>query len=108
MKLALLNTAIVTAEGTYKLKEISLQEAQGLIKDNKGNLDSAIGHQSTADMMSMLLDVDVEVNRQFFKNQVGQTALIFKLKGRPEEGQILDIQDIAKIGYKFQLLVREV
>mgnify|MGYP000400266063 CR=1 FL=1 len=35
MKLALLNTAIVTAEGTYKLKEISLQEAQSLIKENK-------------------------------------------------------------------------
>lgn len=104
LPIALLNTSILTTEGEYSLRDISLGEAKEII-DNK-ELDSAIGHQSTAEIMTTLLDVDVAVNRQQFKQEVGQKALVFKLNGRPEEGKILSLEDIKSIGYKFQLLTR--
>lgn len=105
-KLALLNTSILTTAGAYTLTDISLDEARQIVADNDGNLDSAIGHQSTAEIMTTLLDVDVPVNRQMFSQEVGQQALVFKLNGRPEEGKILTSEEIEKIGYKFQLLTR--
>lgn len=105
-KLALLNTSILTTAGTYTLSDISLDEARQIVADNDGNLDSAIGHQSTAEIMTTLLDVDVPVNRQMFSQEVGQQALVFKLNGRPQEGKILTSEEIEKIGYKFQLLTR--
>ena len=105
-KLGLLNTSILTTSGTYTLQDITLEEAQKLVSDNTDNLDSAIGHQSTADIMTTLLGVPVLVNRQMFCQGIGQIALVFKLNGRPEEGKILNAEEIEKIGYKFQLLTR--
>lgn len=104
MKLALLNTSILTTAGHYTLEDITLDYAKELVKTHE--LDSAIGHMSTAEIMSTLLETDVPVNRQMFKQEVGQLALVFKLNGRPEEGKILTAEEIERIGYKFQLLVR--
>lgn len=106
MKIALLNTSILTTTGDYSLKDISLEQAIEIVQKNKNNLDSAIGHESTAQIMSHLLKTSVEVNRQMFVQQVGQEAIVFKLNGRPPEGKILSTEEIEKIGYKFQLLVR--
>lgn len=103
-KLGLLNTSILTNAGTYSLQDITLSEARTLVRENE--LDSAIGHASTAEIMTSLLGVDVPVNRQMFSQEEGQQALVFKLNGRPEEGKILSREEIEQIGYKFQLLTR--
>lgn len=104
MKLGILNTSILTAAGDYSLRDITLEEAQTLVKSN--DLDSAVGHQSTAEIMTTLLGVEIPVNRQMFVQQPGQYALVFKLNGRPEEGKILTAEEIERIGYKFQILYR--
>ena len=78
-KLALLNTSILTTAGAYRLIDITLDDARRIVSDHAGNLDSAIGHQSTAEIMTTLLGVDVPVNRQMFAQEVGQQALVFKL-----------------------------
>lgn len=106
MKLALLNTSILTSTGLFSLDDITLTEARELVQENLNELDSAIGHQSTAEIMSSLLEVEIPVNRQVFQQQVEQKALVFKLNGRPEEGKVLTVDDIENIGYKFQILER--
>lgn len=105
-KLALLNTSILTTTGSYTLEDITLDEARQLVVSNVGDLDSAIGHPSTAEIMTTLLGVNIFVNRQMFQQKTGQQALVFKLNGRPEEGKILAVDEIETIGYKFQLLTR--
>ena len=104
MKLAILNTSILTVTGTFELKDITLQEAQQLVKDNE--ILSAVGHQSTADILTTLLDTEIPMNRIQFAQETGQKALVFKLNGRPEEGKILTAEEIHQIGFKFQLLIR--
>ena len=104
MKLAILNTSILTVTGTFELKDITLQEAQQLVQNNE--ILSAVGHQSTADILTTLLGTEVPMNRILFEQETGQKALVFKLNGRPEEGKILTQQEIEEIGYKFQLLIR--
>lgn len=104
MPLAILNTSILTAAGSYTLQDITVEEARELVEDN--NLDSAVGHASTAQVMTTLLGVEIPTNRQVFTQQPGQQALVFKLNGRSEEGKILTAAEIEEIGYKFQLLTR--
>ena len=101
-KLAILNTSILTNSGDFELKDITLHEAIDLVNNNE--LDSAIGHQSTAEILTTLLGVEIPMNRQMFKQEPGQQALVFKLLSRPEEGKILTKEEIEAIGYKFQLL----
>lgn len=104
-KLAILNTTILTVDGLFSLKTISLEEAKRVIDSYRPeNIISAVGHQSTSDILSTLLKVDIKVNRIMFKQEPGQEALCFKLNGRPEEGKILTVEEIEKIGYEFKLL----
>lgn len=104
MPLAILNTSILTASGSYTLRDITLEEARDLVENNE--LDSAVGHASTAQVMTALLGVRIFANRQLFVQNPGQQALVFKINGRPEEGKILTAAEIEEIGYKFQLLTR--
>ena len=104
MKLAILNTSILTTTGTFELQDITLEQAQQLVQDNE--ILSAVGHQSTADILTTLLGTEIPMNIIMFEQQQGQKALVFKLNGRPEEGKILTVEEIEQIGYKFQLLIR--
>ena len=102
LPIAILNTTILTADGDFSLKTISLEEAKQLIQD-KETL-SAVGHDSTAQILTELLEVDVPLNRIQFKQQSGQQALCFKLSGRPREGAILSKEEVEAMDYEFKLL----
>ncbi len=55
--------------------------------------------------MTALLRFDVPVNRQAYASKVGDTAIVFKLNGRPPEGKILTVDEMEAIGYEFFVLV---
>lgn len=106
VKLALLNTTVATTDGRYLVETVPLDEARRLVYAATG-WDSAIGHASTAEIMTTLLGVEVPVVRQQFEQQPGQQARVFKLKGRPEEGKILSTSEIEAIDYEFKIMTRE-
>ena len=104
----LLNTSILTAEGTFQLKKVTLENVLMGI-DSDGGPDSvlsAIGHESTAQILTELLGFEVPVNRIQFEQKEGEVAYVFKLRGRPAEGKILTREEIEAIGYDFFILVR--
>ena len=113
MKLALLNTSILTAFGSFQYQPVSLSDAQLLaynavepmIGPDDGVI-SAIGHESTAAVLADLLGMPIAMNRIQFEQEVNQSALVFKLKGRTPEGVILTREQIEGIGYEFGLLTR--
>ena len=101
--ITILNTSILTTYGSYFYEPITLTQAKKLIEQG---FKSAVGHQSTCDILTSLLEVNVPMNRVMYKQDSGDQALIFKLKGRPEEGKILSIEEIKEIGYEFGLLTK--
>jgi uncharacterized protein ORF117 len=101
MKLGLLNTSIITTTGTYKMVDLTLAQA------NKDNLLSAIGHNATADVLTKLLGIDVPANRIVFSQDIGQQAIVLKMKGRlPDDVKDLTIDDMHQIGFDLFLLTR--
>lgn len=103
--LALLNTSILTNFGSYSYSPLFLQEVKDKIEEYEG-FKSYVGHQSTCDVLQSLLGLSVQMNREQYLQQVGQSALVFKLKGRPEEGKLLTVEEIEEIGYEFGVLTR--
>jgi hypothetical protein len=101
MATTILNTSIVTAHGTFTYKTCSLEQAKELVD---GGFESAIGHESTASVISTLLGINCPMNRIQYQQQVGDIALIFKLKTRAPEGAILTIEEIEEIGYEWGIL----
>lgn len=113
MELAFLNTTITTADGGYRLTTVTLDHVKKRVayaltgKDRKGGIKSYVSHEATAALLSTLLGVDIECNRGLFRQQVGQSAVCFKLRGRFETGRELSLADIEEIGYEFKMLTRE-
>ena len=108
-KLTLLNTSILTSFGTFSYSPLTLDEARQIIRDfqQEGRtIESAIGHKSTADLLTMLLHFPVAVNRTEFKQNVTDAALVFKIKGRPPEGRVLSREELEEMGYEFGFLRR--
>jgi hypothetical protein len=108
-RLILLNTSVLTGYGAFVYEPLSLAEARRLIEEfqQAGRpIESAIGHQTTAELLSMLLEFPVAVNRVEFNQTVEDAALIFKLKQRVTEGKILGREELEAIGYEFGLLTR--
>jgi hypothetical protein len=107
--LALLNTSILTSYGVFIYQPISLAEAGMLVREfqREGKtIQSVIGHNSTADLLTLLLKFPVEINRQEFKQTIADLGLVFKLKGRAPEGKVLSREEIEAIGYEFGLLAK--
>ncbi|MFR9236021.1 MAG: STIV orfB116 family protein [Eisenbergiella massiliensis] len=77
-KLALLNTSILTTAGAYELTDITLDQARQMVADNADNLDSAVGHQATADIMTALLDIDIPSTGSYLCRRFTR-KLVFKL-----------------------------
>jgi hypothetical protein len=101
---AILNASVVTADGTYTVRSISLEEARRLVRENR--IDSAVGHRPTAALRTEMLGVHVPVHAQQFVHQVGQRALAFKLRDRPPPGLELSREDLERIGFSVRLIVR--
>jgi hypothetical protein len=108
-RLTLLNTSILTSFGAYTYEPLTLEEARELIRrfQQPGRtIQSVIGHQSTADLLTALLDYPVASNRAEFKQMPDDAALVFKLRSRPPEGKVLTRDELEESSYEFGLLRR--
>jgi hypothetical protein len=104
MTLYLLNTPILTSYGEYKFSgPVDIEQAQALIANG---FESAIGHEASAQFLSQLLNVKVEMKRIAIAMQPGDNALILRIKSRLPEGKLLTQQEISDIPYELGWLER--
>ncbi len=117
-RIVFLNTSIITTPGTFEFSPVSLKEVKELIQYSNAPLLSAVGHESTALIMSELLAPDqefleipraeyIKVNRIQYEQRCGDFAIVFKLNNRPPEGKILSREEIEQIGYSWGLLLKK-
>lgn len=109
--IALLNVTIATSlpklgaeDAIYTYKAITRFDARHSV-ERLGHV-SYIGHESTAQILTDLLETNVVVSREAYQQKVGETTICFKLAGRGPEGRILDRAEIEEIGYDFYLCKR--
>lgn len=108
-KLTFLNAPVVTAPGVFIYEKLSPQTARKIVADFEKSgraIDTAVGHEATAELMTRLLKFPVKFNRTEFVQEQGDVALIFRLHKRAPEGKILCCEELESIGYEFGLLTR--
>ena len=98
------NFPYVSGYGAFRHTEISLSEAEHLVSECGDNWLSAIGHESTAQLLSELFGKQIPVNRIDYQYQTGDIQLIFRLKKRQPEGSILNRETLDKVGYSFSII----
>ncbi|MEM4668906.1 MAG: DUF1874 domain-containing protein [Thermofilum sp.] len=78
--IVLLNSAVITAPGTYRARKITPHEVKEII--NGSSYESYIGYQETAEYMSRVLGVEVAVNRAQYTPKPGDIMIVCRLKNR--------------------------
>lgn len=108
VKLYLLNSPVITGDGNYIYRTISIDEAKEILQMhlNANTVINAIGHESTIRIFNTVFNTDFPVNRITIQMKTLECALVFKLKARPPEGKVLTADEIEQIGYEFGLLVK--
>jgi hypothetical protein len=104
MPVGLFNGTVATTDGVYSISDIDVETAKKYIEEN--GFISAVGHEATAQVLSELLGFQIPMNRIQFQQQVGQKAIALKLNQRPPEGQILNKDEVERVGFTLKLLQR--
>jgi len=103
--LYLTNSPIIPINGEDLIvrgREINVEEAKELVQ--KEEWVSAIGHQSTSQLLSMLLETEIPMKRIEIKIKKDDKILAFSLNKRIEEGRIIKTtEELQQIGYRFVL-----
>ena len=103
--LYILNSPVLTTYGHYDFNgPTTVTEAKNLLQ---GEFISAIGHTSTAELLSMLLDISVPINRVRIEMQPGDKALVFRLLERVEEGRVFSREEVEKLPFELGILERK-
>lgn len=79
-KLALLNSTVLTSNGIFSLKDISLEKARELVKENKNNILNCIGHEPTANTLSKLLGLEIQYERNTLEQEKKAISFSFEVK----------------------------
>ena len=108
MTLYLLNTTVIPcgSDGIWEVATLPLASAKSLLARTSPatTYTSAVGHESTAAIMSELLGVQVPVNRIQVAPALNDKLLCFSLKQRAPEGVILSVPEIGELGYEWVLM----
>jgi len=85
---------------TLKTRPVSLDIVRELIKEKE--IESFIGHEATANLLSSLLNRTVPTNRAMYDPKVDDVAIIVRLKKRLEKPE--DVKNVSENDIEFILV----
>jgi uncharacterized protein YbcI len=91
---------------TITVEEIDVSSARKIVTAfrERGELISAVGHESTASLLTAILGEDVAYNRVPIKLTDGDAVIVFQLLTRLDEGKVLTQAELWNLKYKFYLV----
>ena len=89
-----LSPSMFNRRSTILIEPIDLETARRRLENG---FISAVGHESTAKLLTNLLGIAVVKNRIAVTLEDGDTAIIVVLGFRPEEGKVYSLEELEKL-----------
>jgi len=101
-KIVFLNALITSSKMPMMLKTrpVSLNEVKEIIKEKE--IESYIGHEATANLLSLLLNRTILTNRSMYDPKPNDIAVIVRLRKRLEKPE--DIKNVSSNDIEFILV----
>jgi len=80
-----------------RVRPISLEEVKEILRSVSFTFTSAVGHESTARILTTLLGVEVPLNRVAISLSPSDKLIVFQIKMRLEEGRILSEEEVRSL-----------
>jgi len=91
---------MLQGDAIVSCKKITLEEFRERIREAQ-ELVSVIGHQGTAELVSIITGVTVEANRVNYSFLCDDVLLVVVLKGRIGEGVVMSQNEAERVGVDF-------
>jgi len=85
-------------------RKIDLEQAKAWVK--AGEFISAVGHESTAQLLSELLGTEIKQNRIIVDMQRGDEALAIQFLVRVQEGKVLSKEELEELYKQGKIVFR--
>lgn len=79
------------------VKELSIEEARREVKkalEEGMKVESVVGHESTANLLSQLLGINIKAERKAITVRGGDALLVAQLVFRPPEGKVYNFSEL--------------
>jgi len=86
--------------------KLTIEDAKWLVEDayrNNKPIVSIVGHQSTANLLSQILGIEVPVNRVDYRLTENDVLLVFTVPTRLPEGKVLTDEELRQISDKMNV-----
>jgi len=93
---------IESEEATISIKVVDVETVKQIIANEE--VESVIGHESTAKILSQLLGTEVKAERKEVKLKKGDKVVVFQLLQRLQEGAVLSEEELKQLQFKFFLV----
>ncbi|MBK7219784.1 MAG: DUF1874 domain-containing protein [Saprospiraceae bacterium] len=103
-KIYILNSPVIEGNGDYKYQIIDINKAKSFIKNKQ--FTSAIGYESTAEILSTILELEIPYNRIQIKLNKGDQCLVFRIKDRVEKDRKLTKDEIKCLETELGILTK--
>jgi len=102
-KIVFLNALVTSSKipMTLKTKPISLNEVREIIR-GEVIIESYIGHEATANLLTNMLNKTVHINRAMYDPKINDIAIVVRLKKRLEKPE--DVKNITENDIEFILV----
>ena len=101
----LMNASVIPAGSDGIWEAVSIETESVRMSLQRFEWVSAVGHESSAQVMSKALRVEIPCNRIQVSPEPGDRLLCFKLNGRAPEGVVLNESQLLEIGFSWTLMV---
>lgn len=100
----LLNSPVLTSFGKFTYHPITIEQIKNMLKEEI--FKSAIGHESTAQLLTKLLDIKVDYNRIAIHQQDEDILIVIKLNIRAEANKEYSTNEIIEAGFETGILIK--
>ncbi len=87
--------SMLPSGGNLNITPIELEEVKTLLQG--GNFTSAVGHSSTAEILTSLVGIEIPTNRISIFLKQGDILIVFQILFRLEEGKVLQTEEILSL-----------